>query len=35
MEESGNSSDEEIKSLSPIFDLISEELVDKWEKILK
>jgi hypothetical protein len=35
MEESGNSRDEEIKSLSPTFDLISEELVDKWEKILK
>ena len=33
--EDGNSSDEEIKSLSPTFDLISEELIEKWEKILK
>ena len=30
-----DSSDEEIKSLSPTFDLISEELLAKWEKILK
>ena len=30
-----DSNDEEIKSLSPTFDLISEELLEKWEKILK
>ena len=30
-----DSDDEEIKSLSPTFDLISEELIEKWEKILK
>lgn len=30
-----DSSDEEVKSLSPTFDLISEELLEKWEKILK
>ena len=30
-----DSSDEEIKSLSPTFDLISEELLEKWEKVLK
>ena len=30
-----DSSDEEIKSLSPTFDLITEELLEKWEKILK
>ena len=30
-----DSGDEEIKSLSPTFDLISEELLEKWEKILK
>ena len=35
MEDDNNSSDEEIKSISPTFDLISEELIDKWEKILK
>ena len=27
--------EEEIKSLSPTFDLITEELIEKWEKILK
>ena len=33
---SGNdSSDDEIKALSPTFDLITEELINKWEKILK
>ena len=31
----GETGDEEIKSLSPTFDLISEELLEKWEKILK
>ena len=31
----GNDSDEEIKTLSPTFDLISEEIISKWEKILK
>ena len=30
-----DSEDEEVKSLSPTFDLISEELLEKWEKILK
>ena len=30
-----DSGDDEIKSLSPTFDLISEELLEKWEKILK
>ena len=30
-----DSSDEEIKSLSPTFDLISDEIINKWEKILK
>ena len=30
-----NDSDEEIKSLSPTFDLITEDLIEKWEKILK
>ena len=33
---SGNdSSDEEIKTLSPTFDLISDEIINKWEKILR
>ena len=31
----GEPSEEEIKSLSPTFDLISEDLLEKWEKILK
>ena len=31
----GNDSDDEIKTLSPTFDLISEEIISKWEKILK
>ena len=30
-----DSSDEEIKSLSPTFDLITDDIVNKWEKILK
>ena len=30
-----DSSDEEIKNLSPTFDLISDEIINKWEKILK
>ena len=30
-----DSSDEEIKTLSPTFDLISDEILNKWEKILK
>ena len=29
-----DSSDEEIKTLSPTFDLISDEIINKWEKIL-
>ena len=35
LNESNDSSDDEIKSLSPTFDLISEEIINKWEKILK
>ena len=35
LQNSGNDSDEEIKSLSPTFDLITDEIVNKWEKILK
>ena len=30
-----DSNDEEIKSLSPTFDLITDEIVNKWENILK
>ena len=32
---SDNDSDEEIKTLSPTFDLITDEIINKWEKILK
>ena len=30
-----DSNDEEIKTLSPTFDLISDEIINKWEKILE
>ena len=35
IQNSGNDSDEEIKTLSPTFDLITDEIINKWEKILK
>ena len=35
VQNSGNDSDEEIKTLSPTFDLITDEIINKWEKILK